>query len=146
MTVDQPATVSLLTAFSNSLFLRQHPVSLYFFFSSSMYAIALFSSWLLKLQWPDALSLPTWRGSNPFPSELLFLVHRTVNVDIKMEAGLSVSLAFFLSCDCLRATQSKPRQAEMASTLSTCHLRCVSYGHVALKACPSRRELHNENP
>ncbi len=91
----------------------------------------------VKLQWPDALSLLMWRGA-----ELQLLVHPTVNVDIKMEAGLSVPL----SCDCLRTTKGKLRQAEMASLLWTCHLRCVSYGHVALKACPSLRVPHNKTP
>lgn len=92
------------------------------------------------------LSLPMWHGSNSlFLSDLLLLVHCSVNVDIRMEAGLSVSPAFLLSCDCLEATKGRLRQEEMASTLLTCHLRCVSYGHVALKACPSQREPHNEN-
>lgn len=74
-----------------------------------MYVIAA----SVKLQWPDALSLPMWRGAT-FPSEPLLpsCVHRTVNVDIKMEAGSSVPLS---SYDCLRGTEGKLRQAEMAS-------------------------------
>lgn len=113
---------------------------LFCIFPSPIYVIA----GSVKLQWPDALSLPMWLGANTLPSELL--VHRTVNVDIKMEAGLSVPLSLYHSCDCLRGTKGKLRQAEMASLLWTCHLRCVSYGHVALKACPSLRVLHNKNP
>ena len=100
----------------------------------------------VKFSWPDALSLPMWRGASAFPSDLQPLVQRTVNVDIKMEAGSSVplSLSLALSCDCL--TNDKLRQAEMASPLWTCHLRCVRDGHVALTACPSLRVLHNKYP
>lgn len=42
--------------------------------------------------------------------------------------------------DCPRARKGKTRQAETASTLLICHRRCVRSGHVALRACPSRRE------
>lgn len=42
--------------------------------------------------------------------------------------------------DSPRATKGKTRQAETASALLTCHRRCVRSGHVALRACPSRRE------
>lgn len=100
----------------------------------------------LKPNWTDDLALPICCGTSTFPSVLLLLVHPTVNVDIKIEAGLSVSLSFFLSCECLRSTKGKLTQAEMASLFWTCHLRCVSYGHVALRACPNLRVLHSKNP
>lgn len=128
------------------LFILPPSSSVFGFFT---YVIVLFSSWLLKPLEAVARCLsrcPCGMVPTLFLSDLLLLVHCSVNVDIRMEAGLSVSPAFLLSCDCLEATKGRLRQEEMASTLLTCHLRCVSYGHVALKACPSQREPHNENP
>lgn len=67
----------------------------------------------LKVQRPDAPSLPMWRGASTFPTWLLLLVHCTVNADNKTEASSSMPLSFFFSCDCLRGTKGKLRQEDM---------------------------------
>lgn len=109
-----------------------------------MYFIASFSSWLTAA--PEARCPLSAHVAPPLsPRSFCFLPVCTVNTLRWKLAGACRCLSFS-SCDCLRSTKGKLRQAETASPSWTCHLRCVSYGHVAPKARPSMRELHNETP